>query len=167
MGCFRRATAGLAAMGLAIGAALLMAPAATAATTGSSYGAGAQYQVELSTNVPGEGFWIWAELGPNGTGNYEETDCIHLGGGHATDAASHAAGDVTAWSVSGGTLTIEGVNVLGGLETVTLAVEFSPGSSGYGAASFMVATVTSALISSPPIPVGATLSLPVHGEVAP
>ena len=165
---FGRMTSGLAVGALAIGAALFMAtPGVAASTSGSGYGAGATYQVELSSNVRGEGFWIWAELGANQTGNYQETDCIHLGGGHATDAAAHSAGDVSGWTVSGGILTMDGINIIGGLETVDLAVTFSPGTSGYGPATSMLVTVTSALVSSPPIPVGTSFRLPVDGEVAP
>ena len=158
----------LAVAGVAIGAVLFMAtPALAATTSGSGYSAGAQYQVELSSNVPGEGFWIWAELGANGSGNYQETDCLHLGGGHATDAAAHSAGDVSGWAVSGGPLTMTGVNIIGGLETVDIVVNFSPGPLGYGPATTMTLTVTGAMAPYPPIPVGASVKLPVDGQVAP
>jgi hypothetical protein len=170
---FGRITSALGVAGLAIGTALLLAtPAVAATTSGSGYSAGAQYQVELSTNVPGEGFWIWAELGANGSGNYQETDCLHLGGGHATDAAAHSAGDVLRWTVSQGTLTMNGVNIIGGLETVDIVVNFTPGPSGYGPAS----SITIAWASGDPI-IGASVSatgpsaspqsFPVNGEVAP
>lgn len=170
---FGRMTSALAVAGLAIGTALFMAtPAIAASTSGSGYSAGAQYQVELSSNVPGEGFWIWAELGSGSTGNYQETDCIHMGGGHATDAASHDAGDVSSWIVSGGSLTMNGVNIIGGLEKVDVVVTFSPGSSGYGPATSM----TVAWASGAPIigalrsgtgPIASPQLFPVHGEVAP
>ncbi|MHB1523709.1 MAG: hypothetical protein ACYCS9_04665 [Candidatus Dormibacteria bacterium] len=165
---FGRMTSGLAVGALAIGAALFMVtPGVAASTSGSGYGAGATYQVELSSNVPGEGFWIWAELGADQTGNYQETDCIHLGGGHATDAAAHSAGDVSGWAVSGGILTMDGINIIGGLETVDSVVNFSPMSSGYEPATSVKLTVTDALVSNPPIHVGTSFTLPVDGEVAP
>lgn len=153
----------LAVAGVAIGAVLFMAtPAVAATTSGSGYSAGAQYQVELSSNVPGEGFWIWAELGANGSGNYQETDCLHLGGGHATDAAAHSAGDVSGWTVSGGTLTMSGVNIIGGLETVNISVPVP--TSGYGSVSQMTVTFDAGV---PIIGSGTPLTLPVNGEVAP
>src|SRR5579859_1678052 len=80
----------------------------------ADYGSGAQYQVEISSNPGGVGFWLWAELGPGQTSDYQETDCIHLGGGHATDAAAHASGSLGSWSVSNGTLTMYGMKLIGG-----------------------------------------------------
>lgn len=163
----RRITSALALTGMTMGAAgIVGVPAAFADPAASSgYGAGAQYQVELSSNVPGEGFWIWAALTPGGTGNYQETDCIHLGGGHATDAAAHDAGDVSDWSASNGMLTLTGVNIIGGLETVKISVPLP--TSGYGSVSEMTITVVSAMVQQPPIPVGASIPLPAHGDVAP
>ncbi len=166
---FGRLTSALAAVGVTIGAALFMAaPAVAAATSGSGYSAATQYQVELSSNVPGEGFWIWAELGDNGTtGSYQETDCIHLGGGHATDAAAHSAGDLSGWAVlSHSTLTMNGVQALGGAVTTNISVVYSPNSSGYGPVATMTVTVTQ---SSVPLifPVDFTFTLPANGEVAP
>lgn len=161
----RRIASALALAGMTMGAAgLVGAPAAFGApAAGSGYGAGAQYQVELSSNVPGEGFWIWAALSPDGTGNYQETDCIHLGGGHATDAAAHDAGDVSGWSVLNGVLSIPGVEIIGGLETATVSVTLP--ASGYGSVGAMSITVTSAVV--PILPVGVPITLPAHGEVAP
>lgn len=154
----------LAVVGMTMGGGLVLAPTALAATPATGYGAGAQYQVELSSNVPGEGFWLWVELGGNGTsGNYEETDCLHLGGGHATDVAAHDAGDVTSWQVVSGVLIINGVNVLGGLETATISVPLP--SSGFGSVSAMTVTITSAIV--PIIPVGASITFPANGAVAP
>jgi len=164
---FGRITSALAVAGLAIGTALLLAtPAVAATTSGSGYSAGAQYQVELSSNVPGEGFWIWAELGANGSGNYQETDCLHLGGGHATDAAAHSAGDVSGWTVSQGTLTMKGIQALGGAVTTNIEVVYSPNSSGYGPVATMTVTVTQSYVQSI-FPVGTTFTLPANGEVAP
>jgi hypothetical protein len=141
------------------------APAFAAPASGSGYGAGAQYQVELSANVPGEGFWLWVELGAGGSGNYQETDCIHLGGGHTTDAAAHDSGNVSGWNVSDGVLTIAGINIIGGLETAEVSVPLP--SAGYGSVSQMTVTVTSAAVKHPPLPIGVPITLPAHGEVAP
>jgi hypothetical protein len=77
----------------------------------AAYGAGAQYQVELTANASGPhggGVWLWIELDGNGTGDYTGSDCGH-GSGAVADM-----GDVTWWS-SGGWITIQGV-VLNGLE---------------------------------------------------
>lgn len=161
----KRIASTVAVAGMAAGMGVAGAPAAFAMpASGSGYGAGAQYQVELSANVPGEGFWMWLELGSGGSGNHQETDCIHLGGGHATDAAAHDSGDVSGWSTSGGVLTITGVNIIGGLDTADISVPLP--SAGYGTVSQMTVTVTSA-ISGAPIPNGASFTLPAHGEVAP
>jgi len=152
----RRIASALAVAGMAMGAAgLVGVPAAVAAP--------AQYQVELSSNVPGQGFWMWAALSPGGTGNYQETDCIHLGGGHATDAAAHDAGDVSGWTATNGTLTLSGVDIIGGLETADISVTLP--ASGYGTVGAMTITVTSAVV--PILPVGVPITLPAHGEVAP
>src|SRR5260370_31436612 len=98
----------------------LTASTAVPAAASSDY-CGGSYQVEIWANTAQGSFWFWSELGPGGTGNYQETDCIHLGGGHTTDAAAHDAGDVSGWSVGGGALTITGVKIIGGLETATLS----------------------------------------------
>src|SRR5258708_13244234 len=103
----------------------LTASTAVTAAASSDY-SGGSYQVEISANPAQGSFWFWSELGPGGTGNYQETDCIHLGGGHTTDAAAHDAGDVSGWSVGGGALTITGVKTIGGLETATLSVPVPP-----------------------------------------
>ena len=129
----------------------------TAASARADYGPGAVYQVEISANAATGSYWIWAELDPGGTsGDYQETDCIHLGRG-GPNGALHDSGSVSSWSVGGGTLTMTGVQILGGLETATISVPL-PSSGTYGHSHGMTLTVTSALIPSPPIPVGATLS---------
>lgn len=140
----------------------LTAGTAVAANASADYSGGV-YQVEISANTPQASFWFWSELGAGQTGNYQETDCIHLGGGHATDAAAHDAGDVASWSAAGGALTITGVQIIGGLETATLSVPLPAG--GYGHSNGLTLTVTSAVV--PIIPVGATLSLPSQNELAP
>ena len=167
---FGRVGAACAVAGLLTGAGFGAAPSAFAGSTGgSSYGPGAVYQVELSSNVPGEGFWIWVELNADGTGNYQETDCIHLGGGHATDAASHDAGDVT-WNWSNGMLDIQGLEIIGGLETVDVSVP--PPAPGYGSVSSFAVTwmggapiVGASETESGPSP--SPVWFPAHGEVAP
>jgi hypothetical protein len=141
---------------LALVAVTVAAAAALATSASADYGAGAVYQVEISANAPTGAFWIWAELDPGGvSGDYQETDCIHLGGGHATDAAAHDSGSVTGWSVGNGMLTMTGVNIIAGLETATISVPL-PSSGAYGHSNGMTLTVTSAIV--PIIPVGATLT---------
>ena len=129
----------------------------------ADYGAGAVYQVEISANPPGVGFWIWAELSPDNSGDYEEIDCIHLGGGHANDAAAHDSGSVTGWSVGGGSLTMTGVKIIGGLETATISMPVGSGVIGHSGA--MTLTVTSAVV--PILPVGVPLTFPAQVQVAP
>ena len=55
----------------------------TATGASAEYGPGAVYQVEISANaLPGPSFWFWAELDPGNTsGDYQMTDCIHVGRG--------------------------------------------------------------------------------------
>ena len=127
----------------------------TAAGAYAEYGPGAVYQVEISANAsPGPSFWFWAELDPGGTsGDYQMTDCIHVGRG-GPNAAAHASGEVESWSASGGTLTITGVQIIGGAETVTIKVPLP--ASGYGHTNAVTLTVTSAI--EPIFPVGYTFS---------
>jgi len=149
-----RATKKFLLLGITAAVAILLA---TASTANADYGSRAVYQVEISANAATGSYWIWAELDPGGTsGDYQETDCIHLGRG-GPNGALHDSGSVSSWSVGGGTLTMTGVQILGGLETATISVPL-PSSGTYGHSHGMTLTVTSALIPSPPIPVGATLS---------
>jgi len=142
------------AASLMLGAAVFLG---TAASARADYGPGAVYQVEISANAATGSFWIWAELDPGGaSGDYQETDCIHLGRG-GPNGALHDSGSVSGWSVGGGALTMTGVKILGGLETATISVPL-PTSGTYGHSHGMTLTVTSALIPNPPTPVGATLS---------
>jgi hypothetical protein len=145
------------------GAALALTAGTAATASASSDYSGGTYQVEISANTAGASFWFWSELGAGQTGNYQETDCIHLGGGHATDAAAHDAGDVSGWSISNGFLSITGVEIIGGLETATLSIPVPTGTLGHS--SGMTLTVTSAVV--PIIPVGAVLTLPSQNEIAP
>jgi hypothetical protein len=78
----------------------------------ADYGQDAQYQIEISSNIPGTaggGIWLWIELDQDGTGTYQGSDC-----GHAGQGSAHDSGDLT-WADNGnGTLTIHAV-VLNGL----------------------------------------------------
>jgi hypothetical protein len=114
----------------------------------ADYGPGAQYQVEISSNPGGFGFWLWAELGPGQTSDYQETDCIHLGGGHATDAAAHDAGSLSGWSVSNG---------------ANISVPLGP--DGYGQVTSMTLKVT--WEAQPFFPLNVPITLPARGVVAP
>jgi len=135
---------------LAVAAALFFG---TAASASADYGSRAVYQVEISANAsPGPSFWFWAELDAGG-GDYQMTDCIHVGRG-GPNAAAHASGDVESWSTSGGMLTITGVQIIGGAETVTIKVPLP--ASGYGHTNAVSLTVTSAI--EPIFPVGYTFS---------
>jgi hypothetical protein len=132
------------------------------AATGASaeYGPGAVYQVEISANaLPGPSFWFWAELDPGGTsGDYQMTDCIHVGRG-GPNAAAHASGEVESWSVGSGWLTMTGVKIIGGLETATISAAL-PSSGMYGHSNAVTVTVTSAIV--PILPVGTILSFSGH-----
>ncbi len=128
----------------------------TAAGAHAEYGPGAVYQVEISANaLPGPSFWFWAELDPGGTsGDYQMTDCIHVGRG-GPNAAAHASGSVESWSVGGGMLTMTGVKIIGGEETATISAAL-PSSGTYGHSNAVTVTVTSAIV--PIFPVGTTFS---------
>jgi len=138
--------------------ALLATGALTAAlfatTAAADYGAGAMYQVEISANaLPGPSFWFWAELDPgNAGGDYQMTDCIHVGRG-GPNAAAHASGEVETWSVGGGMLTMTGVRIVGGANTATIAVAL-PSSGTYGHSNYVKVTVTGA-VQGAPLPLGA------------
>jgi hypothetical protein len=151
-----------------LGAAGVLAAGMAVTATGpvsADYGPHAQYQVEISSNPSGFGFWVWAELDPGGTsGDYQETDCIHLGGGHATDAAAHDSGSVSGWSVDGGALTMTGVNIIGNLATANFSVG-PVGTNGYGHIHWMTLTVTSEV--APFFPLNVPLTFPATGVVAP
>jgi hypothetical protein len=98
---------------------LLVSLQSVQAPVSADYGSGAQFQVETSANSPQNGFWLWAELGPNQTSDYEETDYIHLGLG--PDGALHDSGSLSSWSVTSDQVTMNGMLVLGGLETATVS----------------------------------------------
>jgi hypothetical protein len=146
----RRLLVALLAMG-ALTAALF------AATGSAEYGPGAVYQVEISANAqPGPSFWFWAELDPGGTsGDYQMTDCIHVGRG-GPNAAAHASGEVASWSVGGGMLTMTGVKIVGGANTATISVAL-PSSGTYGHSNYVTVTVTAA-VPGAPLPVGAVFT---------
>ena len=118
----------------------------TAAGAHAEYGPGAVYQVEISANaLPGPSFWFWAELDPGGTsGDYQMTDCIHVGRG-GPNAAAHASGSVESWSVGGGMLTMTGVKIIGGEETATISAALPSSGAMYGHSNAVTVTVTSAI----------------------
>lgn len=171
---FMRAVAACAvAGGTAFGAVAIGASSAGAST---GYGQGAVAQVELSANANSGAFWMWAALDGNqtsGTLTYEETDCIHLGGGNATDQAANDTNADAAWSpnggtvatyaVSGGTLTLSNVAIIGGALTANIAITL-PANSFYGHSSGVTVTVAAVNPNLPPSvvaqlpPVGASFS---------
>jgi hypothetical protein len=136
---------------LLLGAVITVALLAIVSTANADYGSRAVYQVEISSNPPGFGFWIWAELDPGMTsGDYQETDCIHLGGGHIADGqprdgAAHDSGSVSGWSVdnSARTLTMRGVNIIGNAETVDITVPLPSTGGQYGHSNAMTLTYVS------------------------
>ncbi|HJQ49802.1 MAG TPA: hypothetical protein VJ838_04760 [Gaiellaceae bacterium] len=128
-----------------------------ASTASADYGPGAMYQVEISANSqPGPSFWFWAELDPGGaSGDYQMTDCIHVGRG-GPNAAAHASGEVESWSVDGGMLTMTGVKIVGGANIATISVAL-PSSGMYGHSNYVKVTVTGAAPGAP-LPVGAVFT---------
>jgi hypothetical protein len=146
---------------LALAAASILGAAAFFGMTGSAradYGQGAQYQVEISANPPGFGFWYWAELDPSMTsGDYQETDCIHSGHG-GPNGGIHDSGSVTGWEIVGGVLTMHDVLVVGGIETVDVSVPVPSG--GYGHSN----SVTITPVSGPPLIAG---TFPAQVQLAP
>jgi hypothetical protein len=127
--------------------AVIASVAAAFATTASAYGKGAVYQIEISANnvggVPGDGAWIWITLNRSGGGDYTMTDCIHTGS-LGLDAAAHSQGDITGWSDDGTSLTIEGVQAIGGAVPVTITV---PDTFGH----YVLATDSTILVPPNPI----------------
>jgi hypothetical protein len=145
-----------------LAAAALAALLATASPAKADYGPGAVYQVEISSNPPGLGFWIWAELDPGmSSGDYQETDCIHLGSG-GPNGALHDSGSVSGWSIdsNAGTLTMYGVNIIGNAETVNVTVPLPAGGGQYGHSNSMTLTY----VSGAPIVFG---TFPAQVQLAP
>src|SRR5579859_4673630 len=136
-----------------IGAVALLC--ANVSTASADYGSKAVYQVEISSNPQGFGFWVWAELDPGvSSGDYQETDCIHLGQG-GPNGALHDSGSVTGWSVDNiaRTLTMHGVKVLGNAETVDLTVPLPTSGGQYGhSGSLTITYVSGAPIASGTFP---------------
>jgi hypothetical protein len=131
---------------------------ATASGASADYGGKAVYQVEISSNPPGSGVWLWAELDPGGaSGDYQETDCIHLPKLGLVGAV-HDSGSVSGWDISGGQLNIRGVLVVGGEETVDISIPLPAG--GYGHATSIVVTP----VLGPPLISG---SFPAQVQLAP
>ncbi len=140
----RKAFRAFAAIGASagLGAAVL---AATAGTASADYGPSSTYQVEISGNTPVNGVWLWAALTPSptnpnaGTGDYEETDCIHLSRiGVPFDAAGNAGGTLN-WSISGGVLTMTGIEFASGQTTATFTVPLPQGTYGHEVAPVTIA----------------------------
>jgi hypothetical protein len=129
-----------------------------AATASAEYGPGAVYQVEISANAqPGPSFWFWAELDPGGAGgDYQMTDCIHVGRG-GPNAAAHASGEVESWSTGGGMLTMTGIKIVGGANTATISVALPDSGAMYGHSNYVQVTVTGA-VPGAPLPVGAVFT---------
>jgi hypothetical protein len=157
------------------GGLTLGASAITARTALADYGASAAYQVEISanTNHPSEGsFWMWTELTPaargagHGTGDYQETDCIHQGA-NGTNTAAHDSGTLS-WSVANGVLTLTGVNIIAGAEIATISLPTTSAPGGYGHTNGITLEVT-APNPSPPFlpPFGVPLSFPSQNQIAP
>lgn len=131
------------------------------------YGSGTTYQVEISTNVPDEGVWLWAALGSGSGGDYQETDCIHLGGGHfvngqPVDTASHAGGQVASWNATSGVLTMHGIGFAGGVERIGISLHLPAG--GYG---HEYGPITITYESGAPILGSAPVALPSQIQIAP
>ena len=143
-----------------IGAVALLC--ANVSTASADYGSKAVYQVEISSNPQGVGFWVWAELDPGfSSGDYQETDCIHLGQG-GPNGALHDSGSVTGWSVDSiaRTLTMHGVKVLGNAETVDLTVPLPTSGGQYGHSDSLTITY----VSGAPIASG---TFPAQVQLAP
>jgi hypothetical protein len=155
----RRKVVLLLGVGLLVVAALFFG---TAAGARADYGPGAVYQVEISANAqPGPSFWFWAELDPGGAGgDYQMTDCIHVGRG-GPNAAAHASGDVESWSVGGGMLTMTGIDIVGGANTATISVALPDSGAMYGHSNYVQVTVTGA-VPGAPLPVGAVFTFSGH-----
>lgn len=167
----RVAVAFIAGGGLTVGTL-----AVTGGTAFADYGPSSAYQVEISanTNHPSTGsFWMWTELTPAassasyGTGDYQETDCIHQGAGGA-NAAAHDSGTLN-WSIANGVLTLTNVEIIGGAETATMRLPTTSAPGGYGHTNGMTVEVTAAPSPLPPglPPVGAIFMLPSQNQIAP
>jgi hypothetical protein len=81
---FVRRLVAVAASALMGGAMIAM----TAAPASAEYGKGAQFQVELSVNIPGPqggGVWLWFGLNKDGSADWAGSDCGHGGKGAASD----------------------------------------------------------------------------------
>jgi hypothetical protein len=95
------------------------------------------------------------------SGDYQETDCIHSGRG-GPNGALHDAGSVSGWSVdeNARTLTLYGVDVLGGAETMNVTVPL-PASGDYGHSNSMTLTYVSG------IPIVPDVTFPAQVQLAP
>jgi hypothetical protein len=107
----------------------------SASSADADYGPGTVYQVEISANdVDGGNFWYWAALGPGQESDYQNTDCIHTAAGGnpgGTTGASHSSGELSSWSDAGGTIEMDGVELVGGLATANFFVSDQPHSNSF------------------------------------
>lgn len=135
----------------------VMAAAPAAASAADNYGPGAVYQVEISANEPYGAFWVWAGLYVDSNGNhtvdYEETDCIHLP--HIATAAANDTGEGGTWAISGDTLYLYNIDIIGNAATATFEVPLPsnplPQGSAYGHSSGLTIDVTSEVPGGPPL----------------
>jgi hypothetical protein len=119
---------------LVAGATAVVVFAGGTATAHADYGPGTEHQVEISANSLHNGsFWFWAALGPGQESDYQNTDCIHSSAGgnpqSGPNGASHSSGELTSWSDSGGIIEMDGVKIVGGLETANFYISDAPHSS--------------------------------------
>lgn len=95
-----------AALALALALTLAVSVSAGSASTAHAYGRLAQYQIGLSFNCNNValcgsslgGFWGWAELDSDNTGDAQLTGCQHFQGGGAA-GAQHFSSDVQGWFI--------------------------------------------------------------------
>ncbi|HET9080828.1 MAG TPA: hypothetical protein VFO01_09990 [Trebonia sp.] len=130
-------------------------------------------EISANTNHPSEGsFWMWTELTPGapgasyGTGDYQETDCIHQGANGANGSA-HDSGTLS-WSIANGVLTLTGVSIIGGVETAAISLPTTSAPGGYGHTSGMTLEVTAPDPSPPGLPPsGIPIPFPSQNQIAP
>ena len=103
---------------LAVAAVLAVAALFAVPQARADYGQGAIYQIALSLDDnstehgQGGGIWLWFALYPDGTGDYEGSDCITQGGRFGIHGAYHDSGDVT-WTYANNGVVISGVLIQG------------------------------------------------------
>jgi len=105
---------------LAVAAVLAAAALFAVPQARADYGQGAVYQIALSLDDnstehgQGGGIWLWFALYPDGTGDYEGSDCISQGGRYGIYGAYHDSGDATwTYADNGSSVVISGVLIEG------------------------------------------------------